>query len=126
MPNLPEVPIKALIGGVLALALIIVLVILLVAVLGQAESPGQTETLRMSNSGVGAQAILGPLQPHLFLIPNPEKDFTSLQLMPFRPLGSPWSQQEIEPFWLDPLEIGLEQVKNDNRKLVQDLYKSIP
>jgi len=37
-----------------------------------------------------------------------------------------WSQQEVDYFWVDPVEIGIEELEKENDKMVEDFFEAVP
>ncbi len=109
----------------LVVAILLVIILLIFVVSGDKDLPDTSETLQLPSLDV-IQKILGPLRQHHFLLPNPEQQVLQLQLVPFREPRSPWASDEIRPFWRDPLEMGLEGIVEENRRLVDQLYKMVP
>lgn len=124
MRNLPDVPVRLIVLATLGVTLLIVLILLLAALLS--GQTGAQQELPEPTQESALEALLGPLQQHHFLIPNPEREYVQLHIVPFREYSEPWSQEEIGLFWRDPLKIGLEDVEKQNRELIQDLYSTIP
>ncbi len=126
MLNLPDVPLRQIIVLTLAAALIIVLGLVIAAMILYPDRDTSALESQPVQRSSGLEEIIGPLGRHHFYFPNPEDDVLKLQMEPFREPGTPWSEDEIQPFMLDPVEIGLEEVVEQNRELIQDLYDTIP
>lgn len=124
MQSLPDVPVKHIVIATLAVSVLIVFVLLVGFFI--THDTGTADSVSHQPPRSALEQIIGPLQPFHYIYPNPDDEFLQLQLYPFREPGSPWSEQEIGPFWLDPLTIGLEDVENSNRELVRELYQTIP
>ena len=126
MQSLPDVPLRLIVLATLAVSAGIVL-ILLVASLFTGSSGGNERTpVAPEPPRTPLERVIGPLQLYHFYIPNPEREVLELSITPFRDPGRPWSEDEIELFWLDPLKIGLEEVEKQNRTLIEELYATIP
>lgn len=127
MRNLPDIPVKLIVQATLAVSVLIVVILLILSLFsGRSNRSGQLATAAAPQVLSPLEQIIGPLQLHHFLIPNPEEQYLNPRIIPFREPGSPWSEEEIEPFWMDPLMIGLEETTMENRRLIQELYESIP
>jgi len=45
---------------------------------------------------------------------------------PVRPIREKWEPEEIGEFWVDPVELGIQQLEEENDKLVRDFFETIP
>ncbi|GAB6091271.1 hypothetical protein [Spirochaeta dissipatitropha] len=127
MQNLPDIPVKLIVRATLAVSVLIVVLLLIISAFsGRSDRNRQPAAVAAPQVLSPLEQIIGPLQLHHFIIPNPEEQYMNPQIIPFRETGSPWSEEEIEPFWLDPLMIGLEETTKENRRLIQELYENIP
>ena len=68
-------------------------------------------------------------EPEVFSIPL--RDFAFPDETPRRfytlvPAGEPWTEAEIERYWTDPAEIGGELLEEESRRLIGELFDSVP
>ncbi|AFG37286.1 hypothetical protein [Spirochaeta africana] len=126
MQSLPDVPVRLVVLGTLAVSLCIIVVLAIVSLVS-AGDPRETSPAAVARTHLTPlEQIIGPLQLHHFYIPNPEREVMELQISPFRDPSLPWSEEEVQIFWLDPLKLGLEEVEKKNRTMIEELYATIP
>ena len=46
--------------------------------------------------------------------------------LPVRPIREKWEPEEIQEFWVDPVELGIQQLEKENDTLVRDFFETIP
>ena len=96
-----------------AVALLAVVILLIV---GAASRPSVPEPLAVEAK---------PLKFSDFLIEDPVPlDRPDWQLR--RPPRPKWEPEEVEQFWVDPVEMGIKALGEENDKMVEDFFDSIP
>ncbi|MEW5816866.1 MAG: hypothetical protein AB1798_15905, partial [Spirochaetota bacterium] len=45
---------------------------------------------------------------------------------PFRGKMEKWSWEEVEKYWIDPIEIGINIVSEENDRLIKEIFGKVP
>ena len=100
--------------GVAALALVAVLITVAVGL-----------SRRPEMEPAPAAKPAAPLKFSDFMIEDPVPlDTPDWQLA--RPPREKWEREEIMEFWIDPVELGIEQLGGENDRMVADFFESVP
>ena len=59
-------------------------------------------------------------------VPDEIDRYLAPELRYYRESRERWPQDEVERFWKDPKELGLEALKKENRKKLRELLDSVP
>jgi hypothetical protein len=46
--------------------------------------------------------------------------------LPVRPGRDKWEPEEIDQFWVDPVELGIQRLEEENDEMVRDFFEAIP
>lgn len=109
-----KIPLKILLPA-LGGAFLMLVVLLLVASLsgrsreGQAPPPSVSLNLKLSD----------------FMVEDPVP-LEDPGWLPVRPVREKWESEEVDEFWVDPVELGIQQLEEENDSMVRDFFETIP
>ena len=101
--------------GVAGATFIAVLIAVIVALSGRPRNVSAPQVLRNE-----------ALRPADLLIPDEYLETALPRWDVFREPQVRWSAGQIEKFWIDPLEIELEQIRAVNDRLIEGIFEKIP
>ncbi len=74
--------------------------------------------------GTGEEA--GPQAPYALEVPDEIERFLAPEIKFYREPRERWSRGEVDRFWIDPRELGIDALTKQNRKKVRELLDSVP
>ncbi len=86
----------------------------------------------LSRNAATGPAVTGTVDDRFVLrvtdlaVPDDLDRFSMSDWYEFRPPLSRWNVEQIERFWIDPSEIELERVADENDRRIRELFQRIP
>jgi len=68
----------------------------------------------------------GPRAPYGLEIPDEIERFLTPEIRFYREPRERWSREEVDRFWMDPKEMGIDALAKQNRKKARELLDSVP
>ena len=113
--ELPErIPLKVLLPALGGAVFILLVLLLITAVSG-----------RSRESEVVAPAPVLDLEFSDFIVDDPTP-LADPGWLPVRPARNKWEPEEIDQFWVDPVELGIQRLEEENDEMVRDFFEAIP
>ena len=103
--------------GIIAAFVIIILVI-----------TGRQNSNLSSNVKAGKEPGTDNIRLHFsdFMIPEEYIEIYKHDITLFQEVKNFWTWKEVERYWIDPKEIGLEFLESENEKKIDTFFKKVP
>lgn len=122
----------AVVGGALFAALLTSLLTVIIAGGEQArpESSGEYEAeaaeRAADSQGVSVALGSGSLQTEQLLLPNEGEALMRWEWRLHREPKSAWGEADLSRYWIDPSEISIDYLVEQNNELMQEMFRSVP
>lgn len=75
---------------------------------------------------LGAGEAREPQAPYGLEVPDEIERFLAPELRFYREPREKWTREEVDRFWIDPKELGIEVLTKKNRNKVREILDSVP